>query len=61
MMIRGMNRDDNDIMIIAMTANAFRDYKEEAMNSGMNYYLTKPLRMERLSNFLNEIDSLHPL
>ena len=54
LMIRGLNRSDNDIPIIAMTANAFSDDKEEACRVGMDGYLTKPLRMECLQKTLDE-------
>lgn len=53
MMIRGLNRSDKDIPIIAMSANAFSDDKEEAKRAGMNAYLTKPLKMECLKEALD--------
>ena len=53
MMIRGLNRSDKDIPIIAMSANAFSDDKEEAKRAGMNTYLTKPLKMECLKEALD--------
>lgn len=54
LMIRGLNRSDKDIPIIAMSANAFNDDKEEAKRVGMNDYLTKPLKMECLEEVLNQ-------
>lgn len=53
-MIRGLNRTDNDIPIIAMSANAFSRDKEEAKRVGMNDYLTKPLKMECLERKLRQ-------
>lgn len=61
MMIRGMNRSDSDIPIIALTANAFQSDREKAMRSGINYYLTKPLKMDALLELLNETDTVHLL
>lgn len=52
MMIRGLNREDSKIPIIAMTANAFAEDKTEAMRAGMNDYLTKPLKMKQLADML---------
>lgn len=52
LMIRGLNRSDRDIPIIAMTANAFNDDRAEAKRVGMNDYLTKPLKMECLQQML---------
>ncbi len=52
LMIRGLNRSDSDIPIIAMTANAFNADKTEAKRVGMNDYLTKPLKMECLKQML---------
>lgn len=58
-MIRNLNRSDNNIPIIAMTANAFESEKERAINSGMDYFLTKPLKMERLLEFLDEVGAFY--
>jgi hypothetical protein len=52
LMIRGLNRSDNDISIIAMTANVFSEDRDKAKKVGMDGYLTKPLKMECLENML---------
>ena len=52
MMIRGLNRTDRDIPVIAMTANVFADDKAEADKVGMNDYVTKPLKREKLLDVL---------
>ena len=52
LMIRGLNRSDNDIPIIAMTANVFSEDRDKAKKVGMDGYLTKPLKMECLENML---------
>ena len=54
MMIRALNRSDNDIPIIAMSANAFEDDKSRARESGMTDYLTKPIKMEKLEHLLEK-------
>ena len=42
--IRSLNRDDaREIPIIAMTANAYREDIERALESGMNDHLSKPI------------------
>ena len=52
MMIRGLNRTDCDVPVIAMTANVFADDKAEADKVGMNDYVTKPLKREKLLDVL---------
>lgn len=54
-MIRGLNRSDSNLPIVAMTANAFEDDRKKAAHSGMSHYLTKPLKMEQLTSLLNDI------
>ncbi|MDR0986223.1 MAG: response regulator [Ruminococcus sp.] len=51
--IRGMNRADaKSIPIISMSANAFREDIEAALNAGMNDYILKPIELERLADVL---------
>lgn len=52
LMIRGLNRSDSSLPVIAMTACAFEKDKDEARRSGMDDYLTKPLTMSRLEEML---------
>jgi signal transduction histidine kinase/CheY-like chemotaxis protein len=50
-------RSDHDLKqpyIIAMTANALADDKEECMHAGMNSYISKPLKIETLLAILEE-------
>lgn len=47
--IRSMDREDaSKIKIVAMTANAFEEDRREAIASGMNGHLTKPIDIDRL-------------
>lgn len=47
--IRGLkNREKARIPIVAMTANAFETDKHQAMQSGMDAHIAKPIRMEEL-------------
>ncbi len=51
--IRAMNRADaKTIPIIAMTANAFAEDRQSAMEAGMNEHLAKPLDSELVINTL---------
>lgn len=46
-MIRSLKREDSkSIKIIAMSANDFKEDKEEAINSGMDWYISKPISRE---------------
>ena len=48
-LIRELNRKDSkEIPIIAMTANAFKEDIEEALKSGMNAHISKPLKIEEV-------------
>lgn len=46
--IRALPDKHSEIPIIAMTANAFEEDKKRAFNSGMNGYITKPIKIEEL-------------
>lgn len=53
--IRKLSRKDvGTLPIIAMTANAFDEDKELALQSGMNAYITKPLNLEKLFEILSD-------
>lgn len=43
-----------NIPIIAMTANAFKEDRDDALASGMNAHLTKPLNIEKLMRTIAE-------
>lgn len=49
------NRDLASIPIIAMTANAFEEDKQEALKSGMNGHIAKPIDIEVLFGVLRQI------
>ena len=42
----------NKIPIVAMTANAREEDKMKAFDSGMNHYLSKPVRIEEIKEVL---------
>jgi len=55
--IRALEREDAvTIPIIAMTANAFAEDVKDALNSGMNAHVAKPVEMdivrEKLGHYL---------
>jgi CheY-like chemotaxis protein len=47
--IRTLNRPDaKEVPIVALTANAFKDDIERALESGMNAHLAKPMEMDKV-------------
>ena len=55
--IRKIEREKNKdpIIIIALTANALEGDRERFILSGMNYYLSKPLDIEKLKDILRKL------
>ncbi|MBD5500727.1 MAG: response regulator [Lachnospiraceae bacterium] len=49
------NKELASIPIIAMTANAFEEDKQEALECGMNGHIAKPIDIERLLDTLDKI------
>ena len=51
--------------IIAMTAHALKEIREECLQAGMNEYISKPIRIEELQNTLERCSQggggQHPL
>ncbi len=45
----------SQIPILAMTANAFEEDRQEALKNGMNGHIAKPINIERLIKTLNQV------
>lgn len=52
--IRKLENEKANIPIIAMTANAFKEDRDDALASGMNAHLIKPLNVEKLMRTIAE-------
>lgn len=52
--IRASSREDSNVPIIAMSANAFEEDIREALNSGMNAYTIKPIDIASLYQTLQQ-------
>jgi len=52
--IRKDEKEDEHITIVAITANAMVDDKDKCINSGMDDYLTKPVKREALSHVMKK-------
>ncbi|MBR3690887.1 MAG: response regulator [Eggerthellaceae bacterium] len=53
----GGRADAADIIIVALTANAFADDVQAALESGMNAHVAKPVRMDDLGRTLAEVSA----
>ena len=49
------NKDLASIPIIAMTANAFEEDRQEALKCGMNGHIAKPIDIKKLFDTLDKI------
>lgn len=50
--IRGKEASGAHIPIVAMTANAFSEYRDQCLEAGMDDYISKPVQPEALENML---------
>ena len=50
--IRKLEREDSDLPIIAMTANAFSDDIRMTKEAGMNEHISKPIDLPKLYRVL---------
>ena len=51
--IRGMDRPDSVLPIIAMTADAFSEDIQKCMEHGMNAHVAKPIDIKELAHILS--------
>lgn len=52
-LIRSLEKNDQHIPIIAMTANAMPGDRERCIDAGMDFYLSKPIKSDSLKDLLN--------
>ena len=52
--IRGLDREDADIPIIAMTADAFAEDVQKCLDAGMNAHVAKPIDIRDVSRQLEK-------
>lgn len=52
--IRGLERGDADIPIIAMTADAFSEDIQKCLERGMNDHLAKPIDVQAVASKLKK-------
>ena len=55
--IRGLDRPDRDIPIIAMTADAFSEDIKKCLDAGMNAHVAKPIDIREISRLLEKFIS----
>jgi CheY-like chemotaxis protein len=58
-LIRAMETPGASIPIIALTAAGAISDVQTCLDAGMNYFLSKPIRMDRLRAILTELSELH--
>ncbi|MDR1039165.1 MAG: response regulator [Deltaproteobacteria bacterium] len=52
--IRGLDRDDaKRVPIVALTANAFKEDIDRALDAGMNAHLAKPVKQDKIIDVMN--------
>ena len=51
--IRALDREDSDLPIIAMTADAFSDDAQRCLESGMNAHISKPIDIKECKRILS--------
>ena len=49
------NKELASLPVLAMTANAFEEDKQEALRSGMDGHIAKPIDMKTLMETLDEV------
>ena len=52
--IRASKRSDNDVLIIAMTANTLARDRKSCKEAGMNGYISKPIHLKEIGKTLKE-------
>ena len=52
--IRGLEREDADLPIIAMTADAFSEDIQKCLECGMNDHLAKPIDIQAVAKKLKK-------
>ena len=52
------NKNTSQVPIVGMTANSFVEDKEKCFESGMSHFLAKPVKLDQLSDLLNEITKI---
>jgi CheY-like chemotaxis protein len=53
--IRELGFPKNQVPILALTANAMMEDKEQCINAGMNGFISKPIKLERLIEALDTV------
>ena len=52
--IRKMKREDSDLPILAMSANAFLEDRRKSLESGMNGHISKPVDYDEVRRIIGE-------
>ena len=52
--IRELKGPISSILIVAMTANAMQEHKDQCLNAGMNAFISKPVNLDKLIGFFDE-------
>lgn len=60
MVLKQPGSDANDLIIVAMTANAVQGEREKCLETGMNDFIAKPVDMRELKRVLNEWVAINP-
>lgn len=57
--IRGCDNPNRETVIVALTAHAMVDFRDQCHAAGMNYFLSKPVKLREIKDLLEQVGGQH--